>query len=122
MLTVLTMADNEPAESQLPEMLVLERLDGPTLEWFHGQRRAIAIARGEPVPRDVGETQRWLEERPEAVREAPAGEGEWIPFLYRYLAGIASETLEQALVDAGAISATGFRRAGGPGTRADPSG
>src|SRR5713226_7523248 len=64
---VSTMADNEPEELHLPEILVLERLDGPTLEWFHGQRRAIAVARGEPVPRDVGETRRWLGERPEAV-------------------------------------------------------
>jgi hypothetical protein len=116
------MADNEPEELHLPEILVLERLDGPTLEWFHGQRRAIAVARGEPVPRDVGETRRWLGERPEAVPVAPSGEGVWIPLLHRYLGGIASETLEQALIDAGAITAVGFSRGGERDTRADRSG
>lgn len=92
------------------EVFVLSRLDEPTLEWFHGQRRALAAARGKPAPARVEETRRWLEAQPEAVGEA-AGEGEWIPFLYRYLGGVASEELERVLVDAGAIQAVGFRYA-----------
>ena len=34
------------------------------------------------------------------------------PFLYRLLGGVATEVLEQALIDAGAIQALGFRYAG----------
>jgi hypothetical protein len=34
------------------------------------------------------------------------------PHLYRHLGGVATEVLEQALVDAGAIRALGFRYAG----------
>jgi hypothetical protein len=34
------------------------------------------------------------------------------PFLHRLLGGVATEVLEQALIDAGAIQALGFRWAG----------
>ena len=34
------------------------------------------------------------------------------PFLYRLLGGVATEVLEQALIEAGAIQALGFRYAG----------
>ena len=34
------------------------------------------------------------------------------PFLYRLLGGVATEVLEQALIDAGAIQALAFRYAG----------
>ena len=37
---------------------------------------------------------------------------EWTPHLHRTLAGVASAVLEQALIDAGAIQALGFRYAG----------
>jgi hypothetical protein len=36
------------------------------------------------------------------------------PFLYRLLGGVATEVLEQALIDAGAIRPIGFRYAGVP--------
>ena len=36
----------------------------------------------------------------------------WAPHLHRTLAGVATEVLEQALIDAGAIQALGFRYAG----------
>ena len=36
----------------------------------------------------------------------------WTPFLHRLLGGVATEVLEQALIDAGAIQALGFRWAG----------
>ena len=36
----------------------------------------------------------------------------WVPYLYRHLGGVATEVLEQALIDAGAIRALGFRYAG----------
>jgi len=35
-----------------------------------------------------------------------------VPFLHRTLAGVATEVLEQALIEAGAIQALGFRYAG----------
>ena len=35
-----------------------------------------------------------------------------MPFFHRQLGGVATEVLEQALVDAGAIVALGFRYAG----------
>jgi hypothetical protein len=37
---------------------------------------------------------------------------EWVPFLHRVLGGVATEVLEQALIDAGGIQALGFRWAG----------
>jgi hypothetical protein len=36
----------------------------------------------------------------------------WIPFLHRLLHSVATEVLEQALIDAEAIRAVGFRYAG----------
>lgn len=102
------MRSNEAEGSQLPEALVLERLDEATLDWFHRQRRALAAARGEPAPATPEDTRCWLEQRPEAVEQAQ-GEGDWIPFLHRYLGGVASEALERALIEAGAIRAAGFR-------------
>ena len=36
----------------------------------------------------------------------------WVPFLYRSLGGVATEVLEQALIDAGAVRPLGFRWAG----------
>jgi hypothetical protein len=39
---------------------------------------------------------------------------EWGPYFHRHLGGVATEVLEQALVDAGAIRALGFRFAGSP--------
>jgi hypothetical protein len=36
----------------------------------------------------------------------------WMPYLYGELGGVASEAEEQALIDAGAIQATGFRYVG----------
>ena len=38
----------------------------------------------------------------------------WMPYLYGELAGAATETEERALIDAGAIQATGFRYVGEP--------
>ena len=35
-----------------------------------------------------------------------------MPYLHRLLGGVATEVLEQALIDAGAIQALGFRYAG----------
>ena len=117
-------------------VLVVEELgwdlaDETTLDWLWGQRRAIAAAGGEEAPESLEELRaEWeadhagihgyvalraeLAERFDEVAFEPA------PFLHRLLGGVASEVLEQALVDAGAIRALGFRFAGR--ARASPEG
>jgi RNA polymerase sigma-70 factor (ECF subfamily) len=42
---------------------------------------------------------------------------EWVPYLHRYLGGVATEELERSLIDAGAINALGFRFVGMPRAR-----
>ena len=100
-----------------------DRLDDTTLDWLYGQRRALAAAGRGVVPASQDELgSEWEAEHLglhgfAALREALATRFderafEWTPFLYRTLAGIASEVLEQALIDASAIQALGFRYAG----------
>jgi hypothetical protein len=90
-------------------VLVLDRLDEPTLDWFHGQRRALAAAGVvEHAPRAVDDSHAFLAARPEAVATA-VGDGAFVPILHRWL-GEQAEPLERTLIDAGAIAAVGFRR------------
>lgn len=100
-----------------------DRLDEPTLEWFHGQRRALAAAGHGEAPASPEELRREWEAHHlgvhgfDTLRRAFAArfderEFAWVPHLYRKLGGVATEVLEQALVDAGAIQALGFRFAG----------
>jgi SAM-dependent methyltransferase len=100
-----------------------DRLDDTTLDWFYGQRRALAAA-GHGDPPDSHEALRheWDAEHLglhgfAAVRDGLAARFdergfEWTPHLHRKLAGVATSVLEQALIDAGAIQALGFRYAG----------
>jgi SAM-dependent methyltransferase len=103
-------------------------LDEPTLGWFWEQQRAIAAATGEDAPATPAE----LRERWEADRVGLHGDAalrralearfdevafERVPYLYRLLRGVSSAVLEQALIDAGAIRALGFRYAGSPRKR-----
>lgn len=102
-----------------------DRLDGRTLDWLHGQRGALAAAgRGEaPGSREeLGAS--WEAEHlglhgEEALRSGLASRFDELafvrtPFLHRLLGGVSTEVLEQALADAGAINALGFRWAGRP--------
>ena len=100
-----------------------DRLDETTLDWFYGQRRALAAAGHGVAPASHDELRReWEAEHLglhgfAALREGldarfDEREFEWMPHLYRRLAGVATEVLEQALIDAGAIEALGFRYAG----------
>ena len=100
-----------------------DRLDDTTLDWLYGQRRALAAAGHGVAPASRDELRsEWEAEHLglhgfAALREALATrfeerEFEWTPFLHRTLAGVATEVLEQALIDAGAIQALGFRYAG----------
>ena len=102
-----------------------DRLNVPTLEWLWEQRRILAAAGSSAEPASV-ETLReeWEADHLGLHGEEPLLRGlaarfteqtfEWAPYLYRSLAGGASEVLEQGLIDSGAIQALGFRYAGTP--------
>ncbi len=101
-----------------------DRLDETTADWFYGQRRALAAAGRLPTaPKGVGECrEEWEAEHLglhgyEAMRTAldmrfHERSFAWVPLLYRYLDGVAAESLERTLVEADAISALGFRYVG----------
>ncbi len=100
-----------------------DRLDDATLDWFYGQRRALAAAGHGDAPASLEEQRlEWESEHLGlhgfvALREGLGArfderEFEWVPYLHRLLAGVATEVLEQALIDSGAIQALGFRFAG----------
>ena len=100
-----------------------DRLDDTTLDWLYGQRRALAAAGHGETPSSQAELRReWEAEHLglhgfAALREGldarfDEREFAWVPYLHRTLAGVATEVLEQALIDAGAIQALGFRFAG----------
>ena len=103
-------------------------MDEPTLDWLHGQRRALAAAGHGVAPSSLDEVREEWESSHLGVHgyEALRVELEtrfeerafvWTPFLYRSLGGVATEVLEQALIDAGAIRPLGFRWAGVARTR-----
>ena len=100
-----------------------DRLDETTADWLYGQRRALAAAGHGETPLSRDELRReWDAEHIglhgfAALREGLDARFEelafaWMPHLYRKLSGVATEVLEQALIDAGAIQALGFRYAG----------
>lgn len=102
-----------------------DRLDEATLDWFYGQRRALAAAGQGGAPGTLDELRRdWDAEHLglhgfDALRsglDARFDERafEWVPYLHHTLGGVATEVLERALIDAQAIQALGFRYAGRP--------
>jgi SAM-dependent methyltransferase len=109
----------------LAPLLILDEfawnhMDGPTVEWYEGQHRVLRAAgqepKGPPVLAD------WYAQHSDLhAYEVLRGEVdarydethfEWCPYFYRWLAGPATETLELALIEAGAIRPIGFRYAG----------
>ena len=97
--------------------------DDATLDWLYNQRRALAAAGHGEAPASLEALrEEWEAEHVglhgfDALRAAVAdrfAERAFVrtPFLHRRLGGVATEVLEQALVDAGAIRALGFRYAG----------
>lgn len=100
-----------------------DRIDEATLDWLYGQRRALAAA-GHGTPPESLQAMRdeWgadhlgIHSYQSLRRELDARFEErafdWTPFLHRLVGGVATEVLEQALIDAGAIQALGFRYAG----------
>ena len=98
-------------------------VDEPTLDWLYGQRRALAAAGLGEAPaslealRDEWRTEHLGLHGFEALRTAVAARFEErafarMAFFHRQLGGVATEVLEQALIEAGAIQALGFRYAG----------
>ena len=97
--------------------------DEATLDWLYNQRRTIAAAGQGTAPASLDALrEEWEAEHVglhgfEALRtevDARFDERAFVraPFLYRLLGGVATEVLEQALIDAGAIQALAFRYAG----------
>ena len=109
-------------------VLVLEEVgwdlaDDPTLDWLYGQRRALAAAGHGEAPASLeAMREEWDADhlgvhgferlRSELGARFDELAFERTPFLHRLLGGVATEVLEGALVDAGAIQALGFRWAG----------
>jgi ubiquinone/menaquinone biosynthesis C-methylase UbiE len=98
-------------------------LDEATADWYWGQLRALAAARGTGAPATLREVcDEWAREHDglhgyEAMRrELDARFDErhfsWEPYLFHELGGPATEGLERSLIAAGAIQATGFRYVG----------
>ena len=96
------------------------RIDAAAQDWYEGQHRILRAAGAEP--RGMASVDEWRERHPGlhpddvllgALRarwdEVSLERGPW---LYRWLGGPNSEALEQALIDAQAIPAVGYRWAG----------
>ncbi len=107
------------------EEFAWDRLDEPTLQWFYEQRQALAATGRSAAPASVEALrEEWEADHlglhgEQALRVGLADRFEEeafarTPFLHRLLGGVATEVLEQALVDAGAIRPIGFRYAGRP--------
>jgi SAM-dependent methyltransferase len=102
-------------------------LDGPTAEWYEGQRRVLHAALESdraPSAADWEDHHARLHHvhRFDTVRNALATHFEEqhferVPYLWRYLGGPATLPLEETLIDAGAIQPIGFRFVGIPRSR-----
>jgi SAM-dependent methyltransferase len=97
--------------------------DDDTLDWLYHQQRALAAAGHGDAPTTLGAMREgWDAEHLglhgyDVLRTALNARFDertfaWTPFLHRLVGGVATEVLEQALIDAGAIRALGFRFAG----------
>jgi Methyltransferase domain len=102
------------------EEFAWEHMDEVTRDWYQSQHRALVAAGVEPIgPADWAD---WHEEhvglhRSDVLRRELAVRFEerrleWRPYLYRWLAGPATESLEETLIGAGAIRPLGFRWVG----------
>jgi ubiquinone/menaquinone biosynthesis C-methylase UbiE len=100
-----------------------DRLDDDTADWYWGQLRALAAARGTTAPATLDQVkEEWAREHEglhgyEAMRRELEARFEqrhfsWEPYLFHELGGPATEELERAVIAAGAIRATGFRYVG----------
>jgi SAM-dependent methyltransferase len=98
-----------------------DRLDEVTAAWYEGQRLILAAA-GRPSARPSAEqwAQHHVSVTPSDVLLAAVRSrfdeqlSEDVPYLWRYLDGVASAELEESLVSMGAIRALGYRFVGMP--------
>ena len=111
--------------ARLAPLLILDEfawnhMDAATIDWYERQRRALVSAGVDPKgPSDLEEW-RWRHAdlhpyetlRSEIDARYVERHFEWRPYFYLWLAGPATESLEQGLIDAGAIRPIGFRYAG----------
>jgi SAM-dependent methyltransferase len=111
--------------ARLAPLLVLDEfawnhMDAPTVEWYEGQHRLLTAAGRKPEgpPRLEEWRRRHTDLHPFETLRAEIGARyeerhfEWRPYLYRWLQGPATETLEEGLIAAGLIRPIGFRYAG----------
>jgi hypothetical protein len=111
--------------SRLAPLLVLDEfawnhMDDPTVDWYESQHRVLTAAGREPKgPSNLADWRarhRDLHPYETLRRELDARyeerHFEWLPYFYRWLEGPSTESLEQALIAAGAIRPIGFRYAG----------
>jgi SAM-dependent methyltransferase len=112
-----------PAGDLLLNEFAWDRFDVATADWYLGQRRVLAAARGTPAPATLAQVlDEWARDheglhgyaamRRELDRRFDERYFSWEPYLYGELQGPVTEELERALIDAGAIQATGFRYVG----------
>jgi hypothetical protein len=110
---------------RLAPLLILDEfawnhMDEATIGWYEAHHRVLAAAGHEPHgPPDLAEwRERYAGLHPyETLRAAIDArydelDFEWRPYFYRWLDGPVTESLEQGLIDAGAIRPIGFRYAG----------
>jgi len=98
-----------------------DRIDRPAQDWYEGQHRMLRASGAEPNgPADFDD---WRSRHAAvlhphdvvlAALRARYDEREldWLPYLWHWLGGPSSESLEQTLIDAGLIPAIGYRWAG----------
>jgi SAM-dependent methyltransferase len=114
----------EPGGSLVLDEFAWDRLDVATADWLYGQRRILAAGGRDPdAPATLEDCcSDWEAEHVglhgyETMREAldtrfVERHFDWLPYLYRLLDGVVSAELERALLDQGAIQATGWRYVG----------
>jgi len=108
-----------PAGRLIVNEHAVDQLDEPTARWYLEKRAQIRPDAPRSLERCLRE---WEDDHAELHGyEAMRGELDrrfterffaWMPYLYGELAGAVTESDERALIDAGAIQATGFRYVG----------
>jgi hypothetical protein len=118
----------------LAPLLVLDEfawnhIDETTVDWYESQHRVLRAAGREPKgPADLSEWRRRHTDlhpyetlRAELDMRYDAELVEWRPYFYLWLDGPATEALEAALIDAGAIRPIGYRYVGRTSSKRAPS-
>jgi SAM-dependent methyltransferase len=107
--------------AELAPLLVLDEfgwdlLDADTADWYERQRRVLIAAGREPSGPPAAEWEAHHADlhgyhalRAALERRFVERESGRLPYLYRYLGGEATESLERTLLAAGAISGLGWR-------------